>query len=154
MPAKIWPEERYLTVGYSLINELGAIPIIFGDTVDRALGNRLIKAWKSGVNAAGELSVRQAAAVLARCRFYVGNDTGTMHLAAAVKTPCVAIFSARDWPGRWYPYGENNIVLREAVDCEGCMLNVCNRDLECINMITVESVIAASRQIINLEGNA
>ena len=147
MPAKVWPEERFSTVGHSLIIEFGAFPIVLGGAADRALGDRLITTWKSGVNGAGELSVRQAAVMLSRCRFYLGNDTGTMHLAAMVKTPCVALFSARDLPGRWYPYGHGHIVLRESVPCEGCNLQVCDKDMECLKKITVESVKRSCQEI-------
>jgi heptosyltransferase-3 len=143
MPAKVWPEERFAELGHLLINELGVLPIIFGGKEDQALGDRLIAQWKTGVNAAGALNIRQAAAALSRCRLYVGNDTGTMHLAVAAKIPCVAIFSARDCPGKWDPYGNQHIVLRESVPCEGCMLEVCDRDMECIKKISVGSVVEA-----------
>jgi hypothetical protein len=58
------------------------------------------------------------------------------------------MFSAQDWPGRWYPYGEGHIVLRRAVASEGCMLTVCNRDLQCLTDITVEDVMRACRSIL------
>jgi ADP-heptose:LPS heptosyltransferase len=148
MPAKVWPEERFLAVGHFLIKEFGMVPIVFGGKEERALGDRLITAWGNGVNAAGELNVRQAAAALARCQLYVGNDTGTMHLAAAVNTPCIGIFSAHNWPGKWYPYGNSHIVLRESVPCEGCILKVCNRNMECLKKISVESVFSACQHVL------
>jgi len=147
-PSKVWPEERYRALGRCLIDEFGMFPLVFGGSEDREIGKRLIAHWGLGANAAGELSVRQAAATLVHCRLYVGNDTGVMHLAAAVGTPCVAIFSAQDWPGRWYPYGQGHIVLRSAVLCEGCRLRVCNRDLNCLKKISVDDVAQACRQVL------
>lgn len=143
-PSKVWPEERYLELGARLIERWGVFPIIFGGPEDRELGARLIAGWGKGANAAGELNVRQAAAAMARCVLYVGNDTGTMHLAAAAGAPCVAIFAAVDWPGRWAPYGAGHIVLRRAVACEGCRLQVCaERGMECLRQIEVAEVLAA-----------
>jgi ADP-heptose:LPS heptosyltransferase len=82
--------------------------------------------------------------MLERCALYVGNDTGTMHLAASVGTPCVAIFSARDNPGKWEPTGPGHIVLRHEVPCAGCMLETCvDNDLECLKAISVDEVLAA-----------
>lgn len=147
-PSKIWPEERFAELGERLLKEFGLFPVIYGGAEDRERGERLTAYWGSGANAAGELEVRTAAAALSYCRLYVGNDTGTMHMAAAVGTPCVAIFSAQDWPGRWYPYGSGHVVLRQAVASEGCLLSVCNRDLECMKLIGVGDVLEASRKVL------
>jgi ADP-heptose:LPS heptosyltransferase len=93
--------------------------------------------------------VRQAAAALSICRLYIGNDTGTMHLAAAVGTKCIAIFSARHFPECWYPYGLGHIVLRRRVPCEGCTVFECNEhDNLCLKLIQVKDVIDAVEKIL------
>jgi heptosyltransferase-3 len=143
-PSKVWPEERFLEVGRRLIENQNIFPVVFGGPGDRKVAERLLNAWGRGANAAGELSVRPAAAALAQCRLYVGNDTGTMHLAAAVGTKCVAIMSALDWPGHWNPYGAGHTVLRRSVPCEGCLLKVCEREgMRCLKEISVEDVVEA-----------
>lgn len=143
-PSKVWPEERFLALGRRLVAEHRIYPVVFGGPEDGPVGERLVRAWGRGGNAAGALPIRVTAATLSRCRLYVGNDTGTMHLAAAVGIPCVAIFSARDWPGRWYPYGDGHTVLRQAVNCEGCLLEVCTREgLRCLTGIHVDAVAGA-----------
>ena len=146
--SKTWPEERYAELGQRLIHELDVFPIILGGPNDIERNERLIALWGRGVNAAGQLTVRQTAAALAKCRLYVGNDTGTMHMAAAVGTSCVVAFSAQDLPGRWYPYGKGHIVLRHAVPCAGCMLRECDRDLQCLTLIEVEDVLEACRKVL------
>ena len=149
-PSKIWPEERFQEVGQRLIREYGVYPIVFGGPEDRELADRLIKNWKNGSVAAGALTPREAAAALSQCVLYVGNDTGTMHLAAAVDTPCVAIMSALDWPGRWVPYGPGHTVLRRSVPCEGCLLKVCDKEgMRCLKMIEVDDVVDACGQILS-----
>lgn len=145
MPFKVWPEGRFLELGHRLVTEMDIFPIIFGGPEDVGLGDRLIQKWGRGVNGARQLNIRQAAAVLSHCRFYVGNDTGTMHLAAAVGTHCVGIFSARDFPGRWHPYGNGHTVLRNNyVPCRLCFRTKCET-MQCINSITVEQVVSACR---------
>lgn len=146
--SKMWPEENYAELGERLIKELDLFPLLIGGTEDIARNDRLIARWGRGANAAGRLSVRQAAAALSECRFYVGNDTGTMHLAAAVGTPCVVAFSAQDWPGRWHPYGQHHTVLRRAVPCAGCQLRDCDQDLLCLRLIEVNEVYDACRRLI------
>jgi heptosyltransferase III len=142
-----WPEHRFAELVRLIIDELDLFPIVVGGVDDRELGDRLISKWGTGVNAAGELSVRQSAAVMGHCRLYVGNDTGTMHLAAASGIPCVAIFSSADWPGRWYPYGNGHTVLRSSVPCEGCRLDDCiEQELICLRQISVTDVLSAVKQ--------
>jgi heptosyltransferase III len=142
-PSKIWPADRFRELGHRLISETNATPIVFGGAAEAELGHEFVQDWGRGVVAAGVHSVRGSAALLACCVIYVGNDTGTMHLAAAENVPCVAVFSAQDWPGRWYPYGPGHRVLREPVPCEGCRLQVCDRGLPCLLGISVDQVTAA-----------
>jgi ADP-heptose:LPS heptosyltransferase len=146
MPAKVWPGNRYQNVVQRLIDEYDVWPVIFGGSEDNEIGNTLVKAWGRGYVAAGKLSIQESAVGLHRCRLYVGNDTGTMHLAASVGTPCVAIFSSREPPGRWEPYGPGHRVLRTAIDCAGCCLVDCvARGKECLLRITEEDVIKSCR---------
>jgi heptosyltransferase III len=142
--SKIWPENRFVDVGCHLIKELNIYPIVFGGPEDRQLGDRLIAAWGRGANAAGKVPVRLSAAILASCELYVGNDTGTMHLAAAVGTRCVVAMAAVDWPGRWNPYGSGHTVLRSEVSCAGCRLEICTVEgLRCLKDISVTAVVGA-----------
>ena len=145
-PSKVWPEGRYIELVRVLVNELGVYPVVFGGPELSALGDRLVAAWGCGVNAAGRLSVRQSAAAMSHCQLYVGNDTGTMHLAAAMGTPCVGIFAAVGWPGKSYPYGRAHLVLRRSVPCEGCLLHECiEHDMKCLKLISVNEAVAACR---------
>ena len=144
MDAKRWSIDRFREVGQELIEDFDIWPVVFGGPEDKALGDQLIASWGRGYNAAGQLCVRAAAAALKMCRLYVGNDTGTMHLAAAVGTPCVAIFSAREWPGMWFPYGNGHEVLRAQIECEGCALTECvEYRKECLDRIQVSDVVTA-----------
>jgi ADP-heptose:LPS heptosyltransferase len=151
MPSKVWPIDRYHKAVQKMIDRHGVWPVVFGGPEDKQAGDYLVARWACGYNAAGRLELRESAEALRRCVAYLGNDTGTMHLAAAVGTRCLAIFSSRDYPGRWYPYGNGHIVLRSTIDCEGCMLHVCtNRHNECLERITVNAVVDAAAKILQL----
>ena len=144
MPAKRWPMERYAQVVKCLIHDFDVWPVVFGGAEDRSAGETLLRECGRGYNAAGQLSVRAAALALKRCSLYLGNDTGTMHLAAAVGTRCVAVYSARDLPGCWHPYGQGHRIFRSAIECEGCLLKECvERQNECLTKIQVEGVATA-----------
>lgn len=124
-PVNIWPLERYENVGKRLIKFFNLWPVIFGGSENQSAGDALITRWGRGYVAAGTLNVRQSIAALQRCILFVGNDTGTMHMAAAAGTKCVGIYSSRNYPGEWDPYGNGHIVLQTPVECEGCMLETC-----------------------------
>lgn len=150
MPAKRWPEERYRDVVRALVASHDVWPVVFGGPEDRFVGERLLEAVGRGYNAAGCLSLRGSAAALRRCSLYLGNDTGTMHLAATAGAPCVAVFSAREWPGMWYPYGVRQTVLRTAVHCEGCALTVCGEHHnDCLMQITDSAVLGECATLLN-----
>ena len=146
--SKIWFEDRYVQVLNKLIQEFGVVPIIFGGREDFETGQKIIEKLGIGFNSAGYFSIRESSAALEFCTLYLGNDTGTMHLAASVGTPCVGIFAATDYRGRWYPFGENNEIFRSTVECEGCHTPVCFNSHKCLELISVDEVLKACRKIL------
>lgn len=147
MEAKRWPEERFAVLGRQLLQyDPNLFLIIVGGSEDAPVGDRLCGAFDGhGVNLAGKLSIYGSAALMSRAIMYIGNDTGTMHLAAMVGVPCVAVFSSRDYPGLWEPYGIGHAILRRNLECSGCMLETCEeRNMACLLMISVEAVYTAA----------
>jgi ADP-heptose:LPS heptosyltransferase len=101
------------------------------------------------VNVCGRLTPRESAAVFARARLFVGHDSGPMHLAAAVQTPCVAIFAARNKPRVWFPYGRQHRVVYHQVECWGCGLETCVVERKrCLMSIAVDEVVAEVREVL------
>ncbi|MEO8573820.1 MAG: glycosyltransferase family 9 protein [Pyrinomonadaceae bacterium] len=152
--SKIWNEDRYANVVTRLIASHDVVPVIFGGPEDRDKGERLIARWGRGANAAGKLNVRKAAAGLSECTFYLGNDTGTMHLAASVGTTCVAMFSAVDWAGRFEPVGSQHVLFRRSVECEGCHSPSClNKEYrnKCLELIDADDVYEACVSVLARE---
>jgi ADP-heptose:LPS heptosyltransferase len=155
MPAKRWPLSRFKDLGKRILEVFPDIHlIVVGGRDDERLGEELCRSWGSRcLNQAGSLSIYESAAVLERCIAYVGNDTGTMHLAATVEIPCVAIFSARDYPGQWEPYGEGHRILRREPDCAGCMLETCGeKNNACLTSISIEDVFHAVVDLVHQSG--
>jgi len=112
-------------------------------------------AWRAAsagpvLNLCGQLNPRESAAAFARARLFIGHDSGPMHLAAAVQTPCVAVFSARNKPRVWFPYGKQHRVIYHQVECWGCNLETCIVEKKkCIASITVEEVLTEVRAVLN-----
>jgi len=143
MPANKWPIERYKELCVRLLNYDKRIHVmLLGDKEAFESGEFLSKGFEERIlNVAGKTNIIESAALFEKCFLFIGNDTGTIHLAASMGIPCVGIFSARNNPGRWEPYGERNIILRKEVECAGCFLEEClDNEMKCIKMITVDEV--------------
>ena len=143
--AKCWPPERFAELGRRLIKDQGAAILIFGSS--RAHEGELNVGIAEGIgegclNLTGETSLWQLAALLRHCRLLVSNDTGTMHVAAAVGTRVVAIFGATD-PRTTSPLGEGHVVIRREVSCSPCLKRVCPEDHRCMELIRVTNVLEA-----------
>lgn len=151
MPAKKWPLENYKEV----IDSLNSIYpdlffIITGGKEDFKEGELLYNETENAINLAGKTSIIESATLLERCALFIGNDTGTMHLASVMGTPVVGIFSARDNPGKWEPYGNKNVVIRKKIECEGCMLTTCiEQDNKCLASIGVDEVLLQLKPILD-----
>ena len=104
------------------------------------------------VNLCGRLTPRESAAAFARARLFIGHDSGPMHLAAAVGTPCVAIFAARNIPRQWFPYGPAHRILYHRVECAGCGLETCiEQQKKCILSITVDEVLSEIHVVLSTD---
>jgi ADP-heptose:LPS heptosyltransferase len=105
-----------------------------------------------GTNLCGVVGPRVSAAVLAKARIFVGHDSGPMHLAACMGVPVVAVFSARNHAGEWYPRGGvlRNRIIYHKTECAGCGLVDCVVEKKrCIASITPLVVLEACGQILD-----
>lgn len=151
MPVKTWPEERFAQVVHRLISDFDVWPVVFGSAEERGLAERLVRAWGRGTVACSQLRIQEAIEVMKRCRLYLGNDTGAMHMAVVAGIRCASIFSAREPEGSWYPYGQGHLVFRKKVPCEGCMLTECvEQKMKCIRSINVDEVYEGCRTLLDL----
>jgi len=148
MQSKRWPIERYIKVGYEWHKRTGMVLVVVGGPEEAEMANEIVNHWPGyGFSACGA-TLSQTAAVLLRTQAYCGNDTGSMHLAALLGIPCVAIFSAREPAKLWYPLGENHVILRKEVDCKHCNLENCNTTPPlCLDKISVEKVLNALTKV-------
>jgi heptosyltransferase-3 len=130
---------------------------ITGAAIDTEASEFIAEGWREAapsspaLNLCSLLTPRESAAVFSRAAVFIGHDSGPMHLAAAVQTPCVAIFSARGKPRVWFPYGQQHRVLYHPVDCWGCNLETCILEKKkCITSITVDEVLTQLRPILDV----
>jgi heptosyltransferase III len=124
---KDWGESRWADFLTRLAGASPSMALVLVGSADEAERSaRLARDWPwKTANLCGQLTPRHSAAVLARARLFVGHDSGPMHLAAAVGTTTIAVFSAREMPGIWFPFGQEDKVFYRSVPCRGCRLDEC-----------------------------
>jgi heptosyltransferase III len=123
--------------------------VFIGANDDRSDVDDVAARWAGmSLNLSGDLSPRESAAVIQRADLFLGVDSGPMHLAASVSTPCVAIFAAHKPPGIWFPFGTTHEIIYHKTECLGCNLEVCTVERKkCILSISVDEVVAAAVRV-------
>lgn len=144
----LWEPGRFVAVGRELARRGHAILLIGGKS-EAGLCESLAELIGSDSRSfAGELSVIESVELLRRCNLAVCVDSGVQHLAAAVGTPCVSLFSFWQMRGKWHPYGTLNVVLQKWVPCHTCLLEDCPNGNRCMKDITVDDVTRAAQNFL------
>jgi heptosyltransferase-2 len=145
--AKRWYPDRFAAVADSLSAGWDAAAAVLGSSAEAPLAGEIEDAMRTRpVNLAGKTTVREMMALLSLSSFLVTNDSGPMHIGAALGVPLVAIFGPTDWR-RTSPWTRDARIVRVDVDCSPCMLRECNRGHECMLGVTAEMVIDAAREL-------
>ncbi len=154
-PAKRWPMEKFIAAATEIQQRVGGTWILFGGQNDSELVADIeLKTKSAGLkiqNVAGHTTLRELMALLKLCRVLLTNDTGPMHVAAALGTPVVVPFGSTspELTGPGLPGDPRHRLLRSAVPCAPCFLRECPIDFRCMNGISVERVVEACLQALN-----
>jgi heptosyltransferase-2 len=137
-PAKRWFPERFAEVAARISAQSSAQWILFGTKNDAAIGDQIAAAIGDHcVNRIGHTTLDQLIDELRECRLVLTNDTGTMHLAALLGVPVVAIFGSTE-PRLTGPLGDRHIILRHHVECSPCFLRECPIDFRCMKAVSAQ----------------
>lgn len=139
--AKRWFPAHYAAVADRAAKQYGAKCIIFGSTQDLPAAREMASRMQSAppIMAAGETSLEELPGMLSMCSLLITNDSGLMHMAAALEAPVVAIFGSTD-PRTTSPYGKEHTIIYRQVPCSPCLLRECPTDHKCMKAITVDDV--------------
>ncbi|HEX5398868.1 MAG TPA: lipopolysaccharide heptosyltransferase II [Verrucomicrobiae bacterium] len=153
-PAKRWPIERFIAAAQEIQRQTNCLWLIFGGPGDRPIAERIEAATQKSKlkiqNLAAKTSLRELMALLKLCRILLTNDSGPMHVAAALGTPVVVPFGSTspELTGPGLPGAPRHRLLKSNAPCSPCFLRECPIDFRCMNGINVEQVIEAVLQAI------
>lgn len=137
-----WPAAHFAAVGDRLWREAGLCPVLLGSPAEAPLAAAYAQAAQGPhLSAVGRTNIPQLAALLCQCRLLITNDTGTMHLAAGLGIPCLAIFLATAQPWDTGPYLPGCCCLEPAMACHPCPYGrACPYGHACLERIGAQSV--------------
>jgi heptosyltransferase-2 len=142
--AKRWYPERFAAVADELSAKWGCRVIITGGPAEWEIAEEICATSNTRcLNLAGRTSVRQLMAVIKRCDFFITNDSGPMHMAAAFGVPLVAIFGPTDQTTT-SPFSEKAVVVSSDVECAPCLLRQCPTDHRCMVAVSAGEVVEAA----------
>lgn len=154
-PAKRWPADRFAAVANAVSHQTGVRWLVLGGPGDRALAGDLARQIPGALALAGRTNLRELMQALSVCEAVLTNDTGPMHVAAALGAPVVALFGSTSpeltAPG--FPGDPPPGLLRRPVPCAPCFLRRCPADFRCLLGLTVEQVTAAVLEALRRPGD-
>lgn len=142
IPLKRWLPERYAKLADWLIARKGTQVLFVGVKDEIPIVTEIQRRMKGiSINIAGETTLTQLASILHTCNMFIGNDSGPMHLAAAVGTPTIGLYGPGD-PTRFAPIGVACQTIRRKLDCPPCLGTTCQFGKDgCMSKIQVPDVI-------------
>jgi len=134
-----WPIAYFKALAHIFLEKNYRV-LLLGGPEDAALAQQIqgTDVW----HLCGKLTPLETAEVMKYCQLVISNDTGPMHLSYAVGTPVVALFSSRDYPGKWYPPddGKNVVIRNDALFCNKCVHDEVQENA-CMKGISIWQVI-------------
>jgi lipopolysaccharide heptosyltransferase II len=153
MPLRQWPREHYAALADRLVTEQQARIIFLGNLDDQPIAADIKRQMEhQAIDLTGRTGLKPMAALIKRCRLFIGNDSAPMHLAAAVKTPVISLFGPTD-PKEKAPLNYRHKYFYAGRSCSPCYRDGvwpdCH-DRSCLNDIKPDEVAAAAREILDL----
>jgi len=151
--AKRWPPDRFAAVADALVARFQIRPLLFGSAEDVSVVDKMRSGMKyPAIMLAGKTTVRQMMALIARCQMVVTNDSGPMHVAAALGRPVLAIFGPTH-PEATSPKGALSRIVYNKVACAPCAHRICPIDHRCMAGISVEEVVESAGRLLESSGS-
>ena len=151
--SKRWMPQRFAEVADRLIAQQGARICLIADEPGAMYAHQVAQATRHpALNLAGQLSLAELAALLRHCRLLISNDSGPVHIAAAVGTPVVDIFGRNQRglsPQRWKALGDGHVVLHKEVGCVTCLAAECDIGFLCLTELSADEVYAAAVSVLS-----
>ncbi|CAG1065721.1 heptosyltransferase II [uncultured bacterium] len=146
-PSKRWPPERFASVLKGLTDEYGGGALVFGGPEDKEACARVKESMPSAIDLSGKMQLRKSIALISQMSAFVTNDSGPMHLSAALGVPTAAVFGSTE-DSLTGPVGRKAASVREKIDCSPCFKRECAfGHYDCLKRVEAGRVLAIAKEL-------
>jgi len=146
---KMWEPEKFASIANKLIETYDCYIIIFGTEKDINIAEKIIELIRNKnnvINAINKTSLKQLCALIKFCSIFIGNDTGPLHIAAALNVPTIGLYGPSN-PEQLGPYNKNSTFIWKKLECSPCGTKPNCKNNICMKQITVEEVYEKIKNI-------
>lgn len=153
MPARTYPWEMYAEIIDLLVEQMGAFVVVTGAEDERPLVAKVLhrvheRNRYATLAMAGVLAFPELCALIQRADLTITNNTGPMHIAAAVKTPVIALFALTNPPEQWGPWHVPHRQMYHDVACRICYSRICPYEHDCLRLVSPQMVVSAALDLL------
>lgn len=146
-PSKRWPAERFASVLKGLTDEYGGAAVVFGGPEDKEACAGVKEALPSAMDLSGKTPLRESIALMSCASAFITNDSGPMHIVAALGVPTIAVFGSTE-DSLTGPVGSKAVSVREKTECSPCFKRECAfGHYECLKRVDAKKVLAKVKEL-------
>jgi len=150
--SRIWPSANFARLADILKERFGLSTVLVSGLEEVKIGEKVRELMSSKpVFLCGRMSLGVLAAILKRAPLLISNDSGPVHIACAVGTPVISIFSRKEKglsPVRWGPFGKKGVFVHKDVGCVKCLAHNCDKGFLCLYSITVDEIVEKVKELL------
>lgn len=152
--SKMWPQRNFARAGDILHERFGLHIVVISSPAQVKIGEDVMRLMKNRpIFLCGKTSLGELAALFKRTSLFISNDSGPVHIACAIGTPVISIFSRNEKglsPTRWRPLGARTIAVHKDVGCTECLAHNCKKGFLCLNSVTVEEIVEKASSLLSV----
>ena len=150
-PSKRWPEEYFIELIRLIKSEFNFKMVVVSSREEAQYADKIVNKFADIIDMRGRLTLSQLGALIKRAAILISNDSGPVHIAAALGTPVVSIFGRNDRglsPNRWRPLGSKSFFVHKDVGCSPCLAHNCKKGFLCLRAVKPDEVFSLVKKII------
>lgn len=149
-PHRAWPADNFVLLADRLMKRADIEIVLLGSEKEKDIGDRFQgQAGFPVIDLIGKTGLADLPAIIKQCNLIISNDTGPIHIAAAVRTKVLGLYFSTAYFSETAPYGEGNVIIQAELPCSPCHEREMCKEMECKDCLTIEAVTQVAEMILD-----